>query len=1247
MTNHHPLWDISFMNLIRNSMRSLSSSKFSIAIFITRSRNNPARFNFANFCIKKSLGIIETFSTKLISYARYIFSALSAFLGRIIKHWKITPFIVMPRMVVAIAGIFIGTITISYADVGDVTPINTMSPKNYPASFQYITRSTYVFVSTGAFSNNLGPTDITVQHALQTIDQLSISGGGGGSGRVNSGTIGQMTYYAVNGATVSGTSNLINNTSSITINTPLIVNSTTTINAIMNIVSGSTQPSTITSGLTVSGGPLISQSTFTVSGGTISINGTTYFWQAGSGGSGKFLLNNNGVITSSTPAGTGGGSGTPGGSPGQFQFNSTGTFDGSAMLTTNYSTITVTTADISSDTITLDAATTLILQQVTPNTVLGVDANGVVISTTITGSGGSTSPGGGDTNVQINHPDGTFYGDNGFQYDASVSSVTIGTGGLGLFGPLLVDRPDLGTGFVNRSSLSFDPNQQNPSLNLRSYYATNSSVEFIERDNNGNDFLKLTGNPLSSHAFSIRLSSGNGSDFNPLTRWSVSGASGIHAFADSNSHTMVQFDPVGNSSFTLPVYLSTITIKQQLLDKNLSAGTSGYVFTSQGSSAAPLWQPSSGGGGGSTSPAGSDKQLQDNNAGSFGALDYTSATTTGLVLFSTYAPNVPLTITGASSQSGDLLDLKDPSLGLLTAIRSDGGLNLRQDNSVANAYINLLDSTHAGIWFGQASPSSQNYSFLGSGNDPFSGNAASIFFNAPGTTGKMYLRQNNVTYGKIQNGAVIFGNSLNNNTQEGDSNAQVSIDMVGNPAEKALVLKGGSAQSVNLFETQTSAGVVTSSVDVNGVITVSTINVIRNIQVNGNSGTAGQLLQSNGPGVADSWASVSGGSGGSNLYPTTGTPNIQYGFSASTGVFTSSITVAGNVTIGTTTLNQARLFVNTDANTIGLIIRDPSSCQTCGSTGNVDLTQWWNDRNVVMSSVTKDGSFVTASSVTANVIIASTISPAFIGFQPGATPYGLYASGTNNMAIGLPASAQPYISLTAAETTVGGKLTVSGTSAGGRAVNLESSFSLADGSGENIDYTLVDTNLGGTYRAYSGMSMSTTTGKISLNMGSGSTGLLTPTNVPYFTVDVSSFGSTVGFAKLEKSLEIGPKTVSSSYSLAISSSATGIFSVTVSTLGIVSYPANSGLAVSSCGSGSPAVIGSNVGGTITVGGGAPLACTLTFSPPFKNTPLDCVANDDSTTISSSITSLSNMAVTFGFSGVLAGGHIYYHCDGND
>lgn len=85
--------------------------------------------------------------------------------------------------------------------------------------------------------------------------------------------------------------------------------------------------------------------------------------------------------------------------------------------------------------------------------------------------------------------------------------------------------------------------------------------------------------------------------------------------------------------------------------------------------------------------------------------------------------------------------------------------------------------------------------------------------------------------------------------------------------------------------------------------------------------------------------------------------------------------------------------------------------------------------------------------------------------------------------------------------------------------------------------------------------------------------------------------------------------------------------------------------ISSCGT-TPngRVTGSDIAGTITVGGGAVTACTLTFVNAWRNTPV-CVVTDNSASISVGLTSVSTTAFTVGTSLSLGGGNIYYHCFG--
>lgn len=85
--------------------------------------------------------------------------------------------------------------------------------------------------------------------------------------------------------------------------------------------------------------------------------------------------------------------------------------------------------------------------------------------------------------------------------------------------------------------------------------------------------------------------------------------------------------------------------------------------------------------------------------------------------------------------------------------------------------------------------------------------------------------------------------------------------------------------------------------------------------------------------------------------------------------------------------------------------------------------------------------------------------------------------------------------------------------------------------------------------------------------------------------------------------------------------------------------------VSTCGT-NPSVVGDNTQGQITTGSGVSLtACTLTFADggyPSGST-MSCQSSTNSTLAFGDITSVSNTAVTFGFSGNLISGIVYYHC----
>ncbi len=82
-------------------------------------------------------------------------------------------------------------------------------------------------------------------------------------------------------------------------------------------------------------------------------------------------------------------------------------------------------------------------------------------------------------------------------------------------------------------------------------------------------------------------------------------------------------------------------------------------------------------------------------------------------------------------------------------------------------------------------------------------------------------------------------------------------------------------------------------------------------------------------------------------------------------------------------------------------------------------------------------------------------------------------------------------------------------------------------------------------------------------------------------------------------------------------------------------------AVSTCGTGSPTIVGDDNGGVVTTGTAA-TACTITFSKAFQKSPY-CTFSDNSATIAVNITTISTSAVTVGLGAGLTGGLVHYSC----
>jgi len=281
---------------------------------------------------------------------------------------------------------------------------------------------------------------------------------------------------------------------------------------------------------------------------SITVNGSTYTWNAGTGGSGQFLQNVNGVITSAVPSGGGGGS----------------------------STLAVGTGTASNFTTLVSSPTGAIsfLGSQFQSTVSGT-TNFISIDPSILGGGGAT------VNVTpwsvLYSTDGTSVsGDAGFQYDNSVSSVTLS----GEIGPtsLYINNPSNSSG----SSFYFNGNNSNPlyEMDTRNSFVSDYGGSFKFQ---GTQFGRFTWSPAITGGYGIYLSSVN--ILTPLLRHSISRDTGKHVFYGANSDPLVQFDPVGNSSFTIPVVLTTLPSASSLATDStgkIIAGSGGSSDSSNG-----------------------------------------------------------------------------------------------------------------------------------------------------------------------------------------------------------------------------------------------------------------------------------------------------------------------------------------------------------------------------------------------------------------------------------------------------------------------------------------------------------------------------------------------------------------------------------------------------------------------------------------------------------------------------------------
>lgn len=165
---------------------------------------------------------------------------------------------------------------------------------------------------------------------------------------------------------------------------------------------------------------------------------------------------------------------------------------------------------------------------------------------------------------------------------------TIAGGPFNVYGPIVIDTPTVAPGFgANRSSLSFDPRNGTSPLIMRSYSSSAGSGGILWQDSSGNNVVKWSVPPQLSGVFAIQKATD--SVVGETNRYQIQ-PQGKHIFGNVAGTTFIEFDPVNNSSFTVPIFASSESINGQLQAQTykFADGTTQITAATSGSGAGTL-----------------------------------------------------------------------------------------------------------------------------------------------------------------------------------------------------------------------------------------------------------------------------------------------------------------------------------------------------------------------------------------------------------------------------------------------------------------------------------------------------------------------------------------------------------------------------------------------------------------------------------------------------------------------------------
>lgn len=662
------------------------------------------------------------------------------------------------------------------------------------------------------------------------------------------------------------------------------------------------------------------------------------------------------------------------------------------------------------------------------------------------------TPAGAINNVQYNLDGSNFGGDNGFQYDASVSSVTIN----GSLNPklLYVNQPSNSSG----ATLLFNGGSSNPVLEFdtRNSFVSDYGESFKFQ---GTQFGRLVWTPNSTGGYGIYISSQT--SVLPTVRYGVARNTGKHTFYGVNTNPIIEFNPVGNSSFTIPVYLSTLTVNKQLLDGSNSAGTPGYVFTSNGATSAPTWQASGGGGGG----------INNQNTLQSGATFYVSSGTvqgqfsanTGL--FSGQVTTPVLSIPDSSGNGAEPMSFRNsgfaPSIPHMV-FYPGSGTNVASLVSVVpkgTGYSTRLKA-QLSVFNTDSVADGTNYSFvtLIGGQDNF---YLTTGIGGTGTLMPLILSSGFGTGAGGNENQLYLATNDRIGINTGAPAAQLHV-LSGSSSNPVVIIQGASSQSANLTNWEDSSNLVMASIGSDGKLSIlDSGGTTASLGHIGSFGVGGELR------IKDTRAS---GKEASLLVGTSGTSfsadnsgyfgieidtpaHFAYGDHYSLFTYGATLnTKIGDTPLGTTDLNAQLSVLPSVSTKIGQIIQGASS-------QSANLTQWQNSSGVILSTVAADGN-----------MFASTFTAKTAYVFPDATRQITAASSnvsvfTGSLFVGLTSGStfQAFVP-TLPITLKNASFTVDVASAGGSGDTL----TCGDASGHSLSVTSANAAAAGTFSTFTG-----------------------------------------------------------------------------------------------------------------------------------------------------------------------------------